>query len=50
MTNSNKRKPLKGPSDVGVIKRKAMSTNTYTMDQNAWQKKYPGFSYTKFKK
>ena len=49
--NKGKRKqriPLKGPKDVGVIKRKAMSTNAYTMNQKDWEKKYPGFGYSQF--
>ena len=49
--NKGKRKqriPLKGPKDVGVITRKAMSTNAYTMNQKDWEKKYPGFGYSQF--
>ncbi len=40
----------KGPNDVGVIKRKAMYTNASTMDKEAWEKRYPGFSYSLFYK
>lgn len=40
----------KGPGDVGSIKRRAMETNASTMGKQAWEKKYPGFSYSLFYK
>ena len=46
--NKGKRNPLKGPKDVGAIKRRTMSTNAYTMNKKDWEKKYPGFGYSQF--
>ena len=41
----------KGPGDVkSPIRRRAMQTNAYTMEKKAWEKEYPGFSYSLFYK
>lgn len=41
----------KGPGDVkSSIRRRAMETNASTMDKQAWETRYPGFSYSLFYK
>tara|TARA_B100000287_G_scaffold75282_1_gene67174 strand:+ start:3017 stop:3175 length:159 start_codon:yes stop_codon:yes gene_type:complete len=48
MDKNNKLKILKGPQDVGAIKRRVMHTNASTMSKLDWEKKYKGFSYSDF--
>tara|TARA_R100001443_G_scaffold110106_1_gene121817 strand:- start:44 stop:193 length:150 start_codon:yes stop_codon:yes gene_type:complete len=42
------KKKQKNPTDVGAIKRRVMHTNASTLSKAAWEKKYPGFSYSSF--
>ena len=55
MTNQNLKikKEERGPDSFsglsGKMQANTMKKNAYTMDKKAWENKYKGYSYSKFK-